>query len=236
MKSKILILVFVGIILTVFGVAVKIHNSVDAQADTNLQNKAVTENIIDSVYFTENEQLIADSTEIVAEESADEQADLHKKQAVKKAKKTPNSDKKLHKQAIFINFVAAKFSSKYFKVEKLYGKKRFGNSDLKVVYNFKNASGTFYLKVKWLKQYKERIVEIIGKEEIQMYKNFFQNNDSPLFKIIGIGGGQAQPKLLYAIPAQKLRVGKLTIYKLANFKKKRISSNFFYDMKNKMLR
>jgi hypothetical protein len=139
-------------------------------------------------------------------------------------------------QRVFIEHIQNLFSSKYFIFKKIEAPNNYSNITLLVQYNMKEKQGSFLLRIKWIKSYKNNIVEIVSEKELQDDRSYFQVNNDPIFTIIGIGGEPVSPKLLYVIPMKELFFNELNINELEKYKKLKLGSDFFFDTESKLLK
>ncbi|MGF1585503.1 MAG: hypothetical protein ACFCUM_09300 [Bacteroidales bacterium] len=137
---------------------------------------------------------------------------------------------------IFSEYVSGKFSSNYFQVTRTEKENSFAGSDLKVEYNISGEQGSFYLKLDWIRQYNNNMINVASLGEITGYQSHNQVSDEPIFKIIGIGGNQGAPKLLFIIPTEEIENENVNVFAIDNFKKEDLARNFFYDLKAQKLR
>ncbi len=136
----------------------------------------------------------------------------------------------------FSEYVSGKFSSNYFKVTRIEKENPFAGSDLKVEYNISEEQGSFYLKLDWIRQYSNNNINVATLEDINAYQSHNHTSDEPIFKIIGIGGNEANPKLLFIIPTKEIETENVNVFAIDNFKKDNLARNFFYDLSTQKLR
>jgi hypothetical protein len=136
----------------------------------------------------------------------------------------------------FSEYVSGKFSSNYFKVTRVEKENSFAGSDLKVDYNINEEQGSFYLKLDWIRQYSNNSINVATMEEIIAYQAHKQTSKEPIFKIIGIGGTQGDPTLLFIIPTEEIKTENIKVLAIDNFKKENLTRNFFYDLSTQKLR
>ncbi len=80
------------------------------------------------------------------------------------------------------------------------------------------------------------MINIATRKEITGYQTDYQTSGEPIFKIIGIGGEQGDPKLLFIIPTKEIETENVNVFAIDNFKKEDLTKNFFYDLKAGKLR
>lgn len=136
----------------------------------------------------------------------------------------------------FRNFVGNKFSSRFFSINNIDLSNRFSLTDIEVLYNLRGQSGVFYVKTLWLRQYSENQIPIVSQEQLIQMNERSKNGGDPLFIILGIGGQPNNPRLLYIIPSEEIQTSEMSIYQVSNFKKENLTSNFYYDIDEKLLR
>jgi hypothetical protein len=139
-------------------------------------------------------------------------------------------------QEDFITYVSNKFSKNYFNVSKTASVNNLEYLDLSVEYDLLGEEGVFYLNTLWVKSYQDNIVKLASDYEILNYQSYLGANENPIFKILGIGGEPTNPKLLFIIPADRIKKTHQYIQKINEFKKNELHSNFFYDINDKTLR
>lgn len=137
--------------------------------------------------------------------------------------------------ALFNDYIANKFSEKYFEVSASKDDEHYKTADLKISFDIRNEKGNLYISSKWIKHYTNNTIEIATRDEVAEYKTFGEESAPDLFKVIGIGGTPDQPKILFVVPTSKIRSQTVKISQIDKFKKADLSENFYYDLEDKIL-
>ncbi|MBW6480907.1 MAG: hypothetical protein K0B37_15865 [Bacteroidales bacterium] len=139
-------------------------------------------------------------------------------------------------QDAFEQYVANKFSARYFNVERIVPEEDLAFSNLRADYNISGKQGSIYLNTTWIFQYVDHTLEVANNEELSGFKAVIETNAGPAFKIIGIGGRPDNPRLLYIIPAKEITQGQKRIFEIVDYKKENLQSNFFFDLNEMTLK
>jgi hypothetical protein len=139
-------------------------------------------------------------------------------------------------QDAFEQYVTNKFSTRYFNVARIVQEEDFAFSNLRADFNISEKSGSIFLKTYWIQQYTDHTVTVASTEELDGYNFFNENNENPMFKILGIGGKPDNPSLLYMIPAKEITTYQKQIFEITPFKKEDLQKNFFFYLNEKTLK
>jgi len=134
------------------------------------------------------------------------------------------------------NFIRSKFNPNYFTLTDFTTENPNLEAILQAGYSFKEGSGQFFLKYKWIKQYSNNTINLTTPEEIAEFTRISVDGNTPFFYILGIGGTQLNPKLLFAIPLDQNIKSQMPIQNLNIHKKANPEKNFYFDTTTKTLK
>lgn len=136
----------------------------------------------------------------------------------------------------FEKFVVQKFDRKYFDIRNWAGDKfvegRYADTttqpDIQLSLKLRGDSYPFAVECKWRSVPKGDFVRFANDGQLERYKAFGQQENYPVFIVLGIGGKPSDPAELYIIPLHDLSKPILHRAILGKYRKK-VDSDFFFD-------
>lgn len=143
----------------------------------------------------------------------------------------------------FEKFVIQKFDKKYFNIRNWAGDKfvegRYADTttqpDIQLSLKIRGKLYPLAVECKWRSQPKGDFIWFANEEQLERYKKFGEQENYPVFIILGVGGKPSNPEELYILPVKDLE--KPVLHK-AGFGKyrKRLEADFFFDQESGELR
>lgn len=143
----------------------------------------------------------------------------------------------------FEKFVIQKFDRKYFKIRNWASDKfvdgRYADTttqpDIQLSLNLRGQSYPLAVECKWRNQSKGEFVRFANDGQLERYRKFGDQENHPVFIVLGIGGKPSNPDELYVLPVSELN--KPLIHKAALGKyRKKIDADFYFDQDLQELR
>ncbi len=144
----------------------------------------------------------------------------------------------------FEKYILHKFNLKYCRVKEWRGDK-FANGiyaestkypDIEIEFSLKDTKKLFAVECKWRKGYFQDGIQWARKEQIFIYKRYSEENNIPVFVVIGVGRYPDNPKDVFVIPLDDLIEPFLTLDFLAQYKRLDKDKYFFFDLGKCVLR
>ncbi len=153
-------------------------------------------------------------------------------------------DSSKEKGTKFEKYILHKFNLKYCRVKEWRGDK-FANGiyaestkypDIEIEFSLKDTKKLFAVECKWRKGYFQDGIQWARKEQIFIYKRYSEENNIPVFVVIGVGRYPDNPKDVFVIPLDDLIEPFLTLDFLAQYKRLDKDKYFFFDLGKCVLR
>lgn len=136
----------------------------------------------------------------------------------------------------FEKFVVQKFNQKFFAVRNWAGDKfvegRYADTttqpDIQLSLKLGKSSYPFAVECKWRSQPKGDFVQFAEEVQLERYKAFANQENYPVFIVLGVGGKPSNPDELYIIPIKDLNKPVLHKSVLGKYRKK-VDADFFFD-------
>lgn len=143
----------------------------------------------------------------------------------------------------FEKFVVHKFDKKFFNLKEWAGDKYVNGTyaqttqhpDLLLELDLKKETAELSVECKWRSSFHNDGIVFATSDQLKRYQNFEASRNTPVFIAIGIGGSGAKPEQLYVVPLNKIKSSFIHANVLKKYKK-RIDSDFFYDIQTQELR
>ncbi len=143
----------------------------------------------------------------------------------------------------FEKYVIQKFNKEFFKVKEWAGDKYVKgiyaetttNPDMVFEFKMKDVTRRFSVECKWRNKLKDKAVEFSTPEQLERYRKYEKENNTPVYLVMGIGGKPSYPAHLYVIPLKNIRTSVLHLDEMHPYEKI-TSKDFFYDVETGMLR
>lgn len=142
----------------------------------------------------------------------------------------------------FEKYVVKKFDVKFFKlldwasdkfIEGTYSISSL-NPDMTWEFRIKDIRHKFAVECKWRSDFYKSKIEICSEDQLKRYKKYGDENEQPVFIVLGVGGKASNPNYLYLIPIDEMKETTVGPDFLKGFGKNR-EKNFYYDYKTKIL-
>ncbi|WP_233564700.1 hypothetical protein [Methanohalophilus sp. RSK] len=142
----------------------------------------------------------------------------------------------------FEQFVADKFSKKYFSivdwttdVTRKYNRKVESNSNPDLCFRYTPNDDRFAVECKFRSGLYQGGISWCKKYQMDKYKEYSENNDIPLYIVIGLGGSPESPERMFCIPIEEAKYTKLYPSIFENYERN-TDELFFWDAENKNLK
>jgi uncharacterized tellurite resistance protein B-like protein len=144
----------------------------------------------------------------------------------------------------FEKYILHKFNLKYCRVKEWRGDKFtdgiYAEStrypDIEIEFSLKDTKKLFAVECKWRKNYSKNGIQWARKEQIFIYKCYSEENNIPVFVVIGAGRYPDNPKDVFVIPLDDLIEPFLTLDFLAKYKRLDKNKYFFFDPEKSVLK
>jgi len=142
----------------------------------------------------------------------------------------------------FEKFVVQKFDKKYFQIRNWAGDKyvegRYADTttqpDIQLSLKLGANSYPFAVECKWRSDPKGDFIQFTEEDQLKRYKTFTEQENYPVFIVLGIGGKPSSPAELYILPIQDLNKPVLHRAGLGKYRKN-VDKDFFFDQESKAL-
>ena len=129
----------------------------------------------------------------------------------------------------FEKYLLHKFNSKYHRIKEWRGDKfadgiyaeSTKNPDIEIELSVRDTRKIFAVESKWRRGYFKNGIQWARKEQIYNYKRYSEENNIPVFVVIGVGKNPENPEDVFVIPLDDLTEPFLTLDFLAKYSKKR---------------
>ena len=108
--------------------------------------------------------------------------------------------------------------------------------DIEIEFSLKDTKKLFAVECKWRKGYFQDRIKWARKEQIFIYKRYSEENNIPVFVVIGVGRYPDNPKDVFVIPLDDLTEPFLTLDFLAKHKRLDKNKYFFFDPEKSVLK
>lgn len=241
-----IILILVGLLTLIIGIVIYFNpNYNEEPVDNERELEKVIEMAVADGVLTDNEKKLIEQIAIENELDFNEIIQDVENQIA-------NSSADSETEVIYYNkkngddfekFIVQKFDKKYFTIKEWAGDKYINGiyakttpqPDILLAFKLSQKSSQLSVECKWRKNLYKNGVEFANQGQYERYKNFQRDMEIPVFIAIGIGGKGQSPKQLFVVPLSEIDSSFIHINKLKNYKKK-IKSNFFFDIETMELK
>jgi len=153
-------------------------------------------------------------------------------------------DSSKEKGTKFEKYILHKFNLQFCKVKEWRGDK-FANGiyaestkypDIEVEFSLRDTKTIFAVECKWRKGYFQDGIQWAREEQIFIYKRYSEENNIPVFVVIGVGKNPENPEDVFVIPLDNLTEPFLTLDFLAKYRRLDKNKYFFFDLEKCVLR
>ncbi|MDR0606654.1 MAG: hypothetical protein LBG80_20475 [Bacteroidales bacterium] len=206
----------------------------DSLINLAISDGVLTENEKDELRIFARKNLL-DEEKIISE-AEDRMRNLSTKKEVEKI------DHNQKNGIDFEKYVVEKFNKKYFSIKKWRGDKyvngRYAEDtpepDLLIEFKLGESKSVFAVECKWRQYYYKKGFEF-SQKDFDKYKQYERKTNTPLYIVIGVGGTGENPDKLYLFNFHKIKYNYIKMEMLSRFEKDK-TDNFFYDIKDKVLK
>jgi hypothetical protein len=110
------------------------------------------------------------------------------------------------------------------------------NPDIEIELSVRDTKKIFAVESKWRRSYFKNGIQWARKEQIYNYKRYSEENNIPVFVVIGVGNNPENPEDVFVIPLDDLTEPFLTLDFLLKYKRLDKSKYFFFDLEKSVLR
>lgn len=108
--------------------------------------------------------------------------------------------------------------------------------DIEIEFSLKDTKKLFAVECKWRKGYFQDRIKWARKEQIFIYKCYSEENNIPVFVVIGVGRYPDNPEDVFVIPLDDLTEPFLTLDFLSKYRRLDKNKYFFFDLEKCVLR
>ena len=108
--------------------------------------------------------------------------------------------------------------------------------DIEIEFSLKDTKKLFAVECKWRKGYFQDGIQWARKEQIFIYKRYSEENNIPVFVVIGVGRYPDNPEDVFVIPLDDLTEPFLTLDFLSKYRRLDKNKYFFFDLEKSVLR